>query len=193
MSELTLSIFRDRQQTKSPMTPREARVARRQAAKNENVSARVDLLLDGFKVSRPAARESVKRAVLAQGFLPREITEIQNAVKRVLQSRPDFIDPLPVVAVDERTYRAAQVERLNNVDPQTYRETMLRAVGEVPQFRPIAQPSAAVDAFRPPPPPEPPPKVSPADAIYNAARARLGLPPCSKSSSEHWAAKTVAK
>ena len=63
----------------------------------------------------------------------------------------------------------------------------MRAAGiEVPAYRPI--PRAEVGVFKPPAPPEPPP-ISAADALYNAARARMGLPPCSKSSSEHWAAK----
>lgn len=88
--------------------------------------------------------------------------------------------------------QAARVQRMNTVSPEAYaawrREHGLPVHAQ--HLRPVPLPSIAQPSSTPSP--EPPP-ISASDQAYNAARARIGLPPCSKSSSEHWAAKTGSR
>ena len=167
-------------------------MARRQAERDAAISERIGLLLDGLRVSFGPHRAAVERAVLAQGFRVTEITEIQQAVEGFVTAHPHF------VALEEKTPKVlpsfeAAVEQTNrmNTDTDAYVEFRRRnGLAVLPEHgRPLPSPVVPQDRQ---PRPEPPP-VSAADAAYNLARQSLGLPPCSKSSSEWWAQKTGAK
>ena len=161
-----------------PMTPRDARRARREAQRDELVTNTINLILDESRVSSPPARAGIAHAILQQGYRPGEVAEIREAIERVLQSRPDLIDPRPVVKVDEETYAQLARNRMNSVDPDEYRERMQNAGLPVPLFRKV----------EPPPPPgtrvtPPAAEVEPHDpetARYVEMRHNAGLPPLSR-------------